>query len=247
MSRQGKLILGVFFMLVVASALFLARLNSAGQALGQPGLRLAAMELRNEDSQVVRTNGVALPAQVFDCTSSLSPVTKLELEWLPPDTTYGRRRYTFPDETWIESSVVLMGQDRTSIHKPEYCLPGQGFSIDLREVVTIPILQPHAYDLPVMKLTTSKTAHDRNGREVPLRGVYIYWFVADGKLATRHLDRMWMMTKGLLSEGELQRWAYVTYFAICQPGDEEATFDKMARFIAESVPQFQTTTGKPKD
>jgi hypothetical protein len=188
-----------------------------------------------------------LPAQVFDCTSSLSPVTKLELEWLPPDTTYGRRRYTFPDETWIESSVVLMGQDRTSIHKPEYCLPGQGFSIDLREVVTIPILQPHAYDLPVMKLTTSKTAHDRNGREVPLRGVYIYWFVADGKLATRHLDRMWMMTKGLLSEGELQRWAYVTYFAICQPGDEEATFDKMAGFIAESVPQFQTTTGKPKD
>ena len=247
MSRQGKLILGVFFMLVVASALFLARLNSAGQALGQPGLRLAAMELRNEDSQVVRTNGVALPAQVFDCTSSLSPVTKLELEWLPPDTTYGRRRYTFSDKTWIESSVVLMGQDRTSIHKPEYCLPGQGFSIDLREVVTIPILQPHAYDLPVMKLTTSKTAHDRNGREVPLRGVYIYWFVADGKLATRHLDRMWMMTKGLLSEGELQRWAYVTYFAICQPGDEEATFDKMARFIAESVPQFQTTTGKPKD
>ena len=247
MSRQGKLIIGVFFMLVGASALFLARLNSAGQALGQPGLRLAAMELRNEDSQVVRTNGVALPAQVFDCTSSLSPVTKLELEWLPPDTTYGRRRYTFPDETWIESSVVLMGQDRTSIHKPEYCLPGQGFSIDLREVVTIPILQPHAYDLPVMKLTTSKTAHDRNGREVPLRGVYIYWFVADGKLATRHLDRMWMMTKGLLSEGELQRWAYVTYFAICQPGDEEATFDKMARFIAESVPQFQTTTGKPKD
>ncbi len=247
MSRQGKLILGVFFMLVGASALFLARLNSAGQALGQPGLRLAAMELRNEDSQVVRTNGVALPAQVFDCTSSLSPVTKLELDWLPPDTTYGRRRYTFSDKTWIESSVVLMGQDRTSIHKPEYCLPGQGFSIDLREVVTIPILQPHAYDLPVMKLTTSKTAHDRNGREVPLRGVYIYWFVADGKLATRHLDRMWMMTKGLLSEGELQRWAYVTYFAICQPGDEEATFDKMAGFIAESVPQFQTTTGKPKD
>ena len=246
MSRQGKLILGVFFMLVVASALFLARLNSAGQALGQPGLRLAAMELRNEDSQVVRTNGVALPAQVFDCTSSLSPVTKLELEWLPPDTTYGRRRYTFSDKTWIESSVVLMGQDRTSIHKPEYCLPGQGFTIDLREQVAIPIRQPHAYDLPVMKLTTSKTAHDRNGREVPLRGVYIYWFVADGKLATRHLDRMWMMTKGLLSEGELQRWAYVSYFAICKPGDEVATFDRMAKFIAESVPKFQTTTGPPK-
>ena len=198
------------------------------------------------EGQVVRTNAVALPARVFDCTSKPTPVTKLELDWLPSDTTYGRRRYSFPDKTWIESSVVLMGQDRTSIHKPEYCLPGQGFTIDLREVVTIPIQQPHIYDLQVMKLTTSKTALDRNGREVPVRGVYIYWFVADGKLATHHLDRMWMMTKGLLSEGVLQRWAYVTYFAICNPGDEDATFDKMARFIAESVPKFQTTTGPRK-
>jgi hypothetical protein len=246
MSRQGKIILAVFLLLVGASALFLERLGSAGQALGNPGLNLAEMELFNEDGKVVCTNAVALPAQIFDCTSRLSPVTQLELEWLPDDTTFGRRRYSFPDKTWIENSVVLMGKDRTSIHKPEYCLPGQGFTIDLREVVTIPIKQPHAYDLPVMKLTTSKTARDRKGREVPVRGVYIYWFVADGKLATHHLDRMWMMTKGLLSEGVLQRWAYVTYFAICNPGDEEATFDKMAKFIAESVPKFQTTTGKPK-
>ncbi|HJO08597.1 MAG TPA: exosortase-associated EpsI family protein [Verrucomicrobiota bacterium] len=247
MSRQAKLILGVFLLLVGTSALFLAHLSSVGQALGKPGLRLAAMELHNEDSQLVRTNGVALPEQVFDCTSRPTPVTKLELNWLPPDTTYGRRRYTFPDKTWIDSSVVLMGRDRTSIHKPEYCLPAQGFTIDLSEQVSIPIQQPHAYDLPVMKLTTSKTARDRNGHEVPLRGVYIYWFVADSKLATHHLDRMWMMTKSLLSDGVLQRWAYVTYFAICKPGDEVATFDKMARFIAESVPKFQTTTGKPKD
>ena len=247
MSRQGKIILAVFLLLVAVSALFLARLDSAGQTLGKPGLLLAAMELHNEDSQLVRTTGVALPAQIFDCTSKPTPVTKLELDWLPEDTTYGRRRYSFPDKTWIESSVVLMGQDRTSIHKPEYCLPGQGFTIDLREVVTIPIRQPHAYDLPVMKLTTSKTARDRNGREVPVRGVYIYWFVADGKLATHHLDRMWMMTKGLLSEGVLQRWAYVTYFSICNPGDEDATFDKMARFIAESVPKFQTATGPRKN
>ena len=31
-----------------------------------------------------------------------------------------------------------------------------------------------------------------------------------------------------------------------QPGDEEATFDRMAKFIAESVPKFQITTGPPK-
>ena len=247
MNRKGKTILVVFLLLVAASSLFLGQLSSAGQMLGKPGLQLAQMELYNEVGEVVRTNGVALPIKVIDCTSKQTPVTQAELDWLPDDTTYGRRRYTFSDGTWIENSVVLMGQDRTSIHKPEYCLPGQGFTIDTREVVTVPITQPHSYDLPDMKLTTSKTALDRNGREVPLRGVYIYWFVADGKLATHHLDRMWMMTQGLLSDGVLQRWAYVTYFAICSPGDEEATFEKMAKFIAESVPQFQTTVGKPAD
>ena len=87
MSRQGKIILAVFLLLVAASALFLARLSSAGQALGDPGLRLAAIELHNEDGEVIRTNAVALPTQLFDCTPRPTPVTKLELGWLPPDTT----------------------------------------------------------------------------------------------------------------------------------------------------------------
>ena len=106
--------------------------------------------------------------------------------------------------------------------------------------------EPHPYELPVMKLTTSKTFRDKNGNDIKLSGVYVYWFVADGKLATDHFDRMWMMTRGLLTEGELQRWAYITYFAICQPGMEDETFTKMSEFIAESVPKFQTTTGPPK-
>ena len=55
-----------------------------------------------------------------------------------------------------------------------------------------------------------------------------------------------MMTRGLLTEGELQRWSYITYFAICQPGMEDETFSKMSEFIADSVPKFQTTTGPPK-
>jgi hypothetical protein len=37
----------------------------------------------------------------------------------------------------------------------------------------------------------------------------------------------------------LQRWAYVSYFAICSPGQEDATFERMSRLIEESVPEFQ--------
>ena len=239
-------ILIAHFILLGGTAAFIMLLNSAGQTLGKPGVQLAAMEILNETNKVVRTNGVALPINIMQCTSKPTPVTTLELDWLPPDTTYGRRRYTFPDKTWIENSVVLMGQDRTSIHKPEYCLPGQGFTINRREVTNIPMTLPHTYNLPVMKLTTSKTFRDRSGNDIKLSGIYVYWFVADGKLATDHFERMWMMTKGLLSEGELQRWAYVTYFAICAPGTEDKTFEKISEFIRESVPKFQLTAGPKK-
>ncbi|MBC8245307.1 MAG: exosortase-associated EpsI family protein [Verrucomicrobia bacterium] len=246
MSKQGMAIIAIYLTLIVSAAFVLTRHNTAGQTLEKPGLKLEAMEMVNTQGQIISTDAVALPVIVFDCTSKTREMTEDELELLPDDTTFGRRIYTLQDDTQIQTTVVLMGKDRTSIHKPEYCLPGQGFTIDKREVVNIPIQKPYPYDLPVMRLTISNTVN-RNNRELQVGGVYIYWFVADGKLATHHLDRMWMMTQGLLRDGVLQRWAYVTYFAICSPGDEEATFDKMAKFIAESVPKFQLTTGKPKE
>jgi hypothetical protein len=44
-----------------------------------------------------------------------------------------------------------------------------------------------------------------------------------------------------LRTGVLQRWAYVTCFSVCQPGQEEATFNRMKEFLAAAVPEFQLT------
>jgi hypothetical protein len=52
---------------------------------------------------------------------------------------------------------------------------------------------------------------------------------------------MWWMAKNLLQTGELQRWAYVSCFSVCLPGQEDATFERMKKFLAASVPEFQTT------
>jgi len=39
---------------------------------------------------------------------------------------YAERHYSAPDGFDMTGTLVLMGADRTSIHKPDYCLPGQG-------------------------------------------------------------------------------------------------------------------------
>ena len=49
---------------------------------------------------------------------------------LPEDTSFGARLYTAPDQFGLLMNVVLMGTDRTSLHKPQFCLTGQGWAID---------------------------------------------------------------------------------------------------------------------
>jgi hypothetical protein len=140
-------------------------------------------------------------------------------------------------------NVVLMGGDRTSIHKPQFCLPGNGWAIDRTETASVRVSKPHAYDLPVMKLTASAAETKSGGQIVNWRGVYLYWFVADNALTEYHWERMWWMARDLIRTGVLQRWAYVTVFSPCYPGEEDAAFERMKRLISASVPEFQLAAG----
>jgi hypothetical protein len=50
--------------------------------------------------------------------------------------------------------------------------------------------------------------------------------------------------RDLLFRNVLQRWAYVSFFADCAPGEEDATFEKMTRLIATSVPGIVPEAGR---
>ena len=50
---------------------------------------------------------------------------------------------------------------------------------------------------------------------------------------------MWWMADKLVRTGVLQRWAYVSCLAVCYPGQEEATYERVKKFIAASAPEFQ--------
>jgi hypothetical protein len=68
--------------------------------------------------------------------------------------------------------------------------------------------------------------------------------VADQELTADHLQRMWWMARDLIRTGILQRWAYVSCFSVCVPGQEEATYQRMKEFIVAAVPEFQLTNGR---
>lgn len=236
MNRQQRILAVVAVVLIGAAAALIVRLKSH-QKLGAPGVKTVALA----DGRIAR---VELPEKVLDYGSKFVEPDAIVTNILPRDTSYGQRLYTAPDEFWVELSVVLMGSDRTSLHKPEFCLRGAGWRIDTSDELTIPMTRPQPYELPVIrKLVTKQIA--LNGQPTTVRGVYVYWFVADHALSgdASGAQRMWWMAKGLLTTGVLQRWAYVTCFAVCAPGQEEATFARLKQFIAAAAPQFQLAAG----
>ena len=237
--------------IIGATAAFLAR-HKRSQHLGAPGIRVAAKPIYGIDESaptnapyLARTNSVDLPENVPGFRSRDDFISGTALTTLPRDTTYGRRVYFQADSPPILCQAVLMGTDRTSIHKPQYCLPGMGFQIVSSEAATVMIQRPYRYELPAMRLNLRGERRDTEGNRHAVAGIYVYWFVTDGELTSSHWDRMIWMARDLLLKGVLQRWAYISCFTPCPVGGEDAAFQRVKEFIAASVPEFQLTAGRP--
>lgn len=212
------------------------------QKLGKPGLKFTPYP-----GDAIRGH-VDLPEKVLDYESEGREPDAITTNTLPRDTSYGTRDYKAKDGFEVSMNAVLMGTDRTSLHKPQFCLEGQGWRIDqsASSETKIPIEKPYAYQLPVVKLLCTHDVNE-NGQHGTVSGVYVYWHVTDGMTSASKLglERMWWMSREMLRTGVLQRWAYVSCFSVCPPGREEATFERMKKFIAASVPEFQMTPPPP--
>ena len=230
LTRERWVCLGLALVLMAGGSWLLVGLKSA-QRLGEPGVRVE----RDGRGGVTK---VELPERVAGFGSEELPPAPEEKGALPTDTTFGKRVYRAEDGFAALATVVLMGTDRTSIHKPQFCLTGQGWAIERTELVPVRVAgKGGGYELPVMKLTATKRV-EAGGQMLVRRGIFVYWFVADGRVTAQHWERMWWMARDLMGTGVLQRWAYVTFFADCAPGEEEATFERLRSLVGGVVPEL---------
>jgi Protein of unknown function (DUF3485) len=206
MRNQKLLIFFITAGLIAATAGGLSW-TRANQKLGQPGVYATPI------SGSVRMN-IDLPEKVLDFTSTNVPEPQLVLNYLPPDSSYAERRYTAPDGLQVNTTIVLMGGDRSSIHKPDYCLPGQGWKIHKKSVVNIPVAGGQNYQLPVARWDISNSFTTPDGQKQAVGGLYVFWFVADGEQTTDNYERMWWLGR----DGSLAAMGlYFVFFVLC-PG-----------------------------
>lgn len=231
MKTRERILLIIGLVLIASTAFGVLELKNH-RRLGKPGVRAVAIPNSPRMYLELTTN---VPGYAFNEV----PISEVVTNVLPPDTSY--RQGVYSNATGIiQHFVVMMGSDRTSIHQPQYCLTGAGWTIDdaRSEITTVRLERPRPMDLAVNKLIATRR-FEQDGKKYAVSGVFVYWYVAGDAVTADHSQFGMKMIKHMLRTGELQRWAYVTYFAPCNPGQEDYAFSRIQQLINKTLPEFQ--------
>ncbi len=219
--------------LAVGEMFFLAHL-AALPPQGGAGVRLAADGL----------NPVELPAFLgTEWIGRRAEVSAVERDILPPDTGYSRRNYVAVANPaqWVYLSVVLSGRDRTSIHRPELCLVGQGWTIDATTAHTFARAGGPARDFPATVLHVRREVSTPRG-PIVVPQLVVYWFVGGDAIVASHWRRLAVDAWNRVVYGRVDRWAYVLLQTDARDGDA-AAMARLQTVLDETLPTLMPQVG----
>jgi len=183
-----------------------------------------------------------LPDEVLGFTGKSEPISEGERVLLPPDTEIVKKLYTDAQGEQVNMQIVLSGVEHRSIHRPEICLRGQGWTVSSGQIVKVPLASGRNLDVMVLDITHQRRAE--NGAVVNVPALYAYFFVSKDAETPRHWDRIAITNLDLLLHNKSHRWAYVIAMAPVLKGlvpggkDRTETLDEIKKFLRATAPEF---------
>lgn len=208
------------------------------------GLCSAFLVPNRTDFQPVGVN-MNLPESIGQWTGTPGRISDDELKTLAADTTFARKVYSNAFGDSILVSIVLAGEDPdNSIHRPERCLPAQGWTIMDSRIVKIPLPKNSLEQIEATRLHNEQDFKDNEGHLHRVDNLNYYWFVGYRRLTPSHIERALLDIHDRVLRGYNQRWAYVTVASnvthgLVKFGRSEAETDQMIQsFVTELLPQI---------
>lgn len=190
-----------------------------------------------------------LPGFVGEWFGSNEAVSDKERQTLGAETEFSRKSYTNGRGDVLHVTVVLSGQDmNTSIHRPERCLPAQGWTIADKRSTAVPV-DAHGVLHPT-RLHNLRSVAQQAGKARTIYNIDYYWFVGHTDVTGSHFERTWIDMRDRLLHGYNQRWAYISIAATVtkdlQPfgRDEKETDALIKDFIKQLVPVVHLNAAK---
>jgi hypothetical protein len=185
---------------------------------------------------------MALPDRVGAFDGREQEPSEGEKNVLPKDTEIVKKTYSDPSGDVINAQIVLSGAEKRSIHRPEVCLPAQGWSINRRE--TFPVTLADGRTITVMADYISRPVEISPGVSRTLESIYCYWFVGNHVTTPSHVMRLLLTSWDRIVHRKNHRWAYVAVSAPVLQGFKQGGLDtpetrkKIQGFIAEAAPKL---------
>ena len=200
-----------------------------------------------------------LPDSIGQWTGISQKVTQAELDQLAADTSFSRRVYSNAFGDQILVSIVLAGEDPdNSIHRPERCLPAQGWTIMDSRAVPINVPALPGGKLEATRLRNQQKFKDERGNLRTVYNLNYYWFVGYTNVTPSHIERALIDIHDRVLKGYNQRWAYVTVASnvtegLIRFGRSEAASDEILQSFIQDLfphivqPSVLSQQSQPKD
>lgn len=153
-------------------------------------------------------------AEIEGWTSEELGPGEAELKMLPADTRIEKRRYESEDGDWFVATLVVGGASKSSIHRPELCLPAQGWRMANPKTVEIDGVQWRT--LSILSGTSPEIG-------------FMYTFRNQAGFGTAsHVSRIWRDVVDRSFLNRIDRWVMVTVNS-SDPGGE--ALERIARLL----------------
>jgi hypothetical protein len=185
---------------------------------------------------------MVLPEYPWGMLGEPQEISASEKQLLPSDTEFVRMTYHSPKGDRIMASIVLAGGEKRSIHRPEVCLPAQGWYMRGGETIQIPMHEGPAID--AMKLDLQREVDGGPDKRILVKSIFLYWFVGKNCVTPHHWKRVFLTSWDRVFQQLNHRWAYVIVTSMVTEGlvrngkNEAETLDMLKQFAAEIAPSF---------
>jgi exosortase len=193
-----------------------------------------------------------LPLQVGDYQGRMMEVTALEKKLLDEGVKLSRAGYLDTRGRQVLLSLVLSGHLKRSLHRPEVCLPGQGWTIVESTPVRVPLPGGRFLEATTLRLFADYIDGE-DGRRKRRRGVNLYWYIgSDDTTCATHYEHVATTYLDAIFRNINHRWAMASVFIQVpdlDPANPDAMFAEFnaiedAREFAAKVMPLITDPGK---
>ena len=181
------------------------------------------------------------PTRCPKCGARLGNMNWAERAMLPADTGLVRKYYSRAgNQDGLHTTIVLSGNDRSSIHRPEVCMTAAGNEITAERTIRIP-LAGRAEPLEVRVMDMAKPITREDGTQAANISYYAYWFVGKDRETASHIQRILWMGYDRVFHGVSHRWAYIAMSSARTAGS-----DAHLQTIADFASQLHPALLKPE-